>query len=624
MGSHPPIDIIPKLRKLMKCSYYNPDDPKDFYSYALIQVVYNASVDEFYSNSNARYGLPIKDHKRAGLFARHWTSAYSTEYIAYKYITTMIGPSANTVKGTNRLRTDIARDKLERQGQATMVAYIPVLLPTIEERFMWIDLTFPVRGILLPFVYQKDKRDPGYCQYLQYDFRRLRATVATLTRMSWEAEKPAKTEAGDADIVDEPGLPPAYVEDLKAKGRVPATFKKGQMELQINQVHGWWQPEWTARLDIARLYYTEVIPTAELKDDYKTWYNAVCLFKYDNVQASNMVQKTFGSDEWTLDAPVRDANMAASHEVIDLAKLLSDENGTSFDYKRNSDADGDLAAKLVEGFATFTTGMIPIVGPLATWGWTAMVSAIKDPKKFVEDNFGPQKSGELLVTLLSTVKNITPAFKQVPTPNSTMAAAPPKVTLKDGQRRSPTQPVIQYGGDGGNPFYAYPPNTTTLRQLTVFTSQAGSSPTIIKAISFAWYGFEAQAEAPQTSSAGERLVSGMFDAIEETLGIQENTKPAEEVYGAHWDVARFLPSQTFTFEPGEMVNWLTIRAAGRVDRIEFETNNGRHFVAGGTGGTEYKLGSGFIIGAEGRAAGDLDKLGLAISDIDFYQGEEYM
>lgn len=608
----------------MKCSYYNPDDPKDFYSYALIQVVYNASVDEFYSNWDARHGLPIKDHKRAGTLSRHWTSAYSTEYIAYKYITTMVGPSAKPVKGTNRLRTDIERSQLERQGQATRVAYVPVLLPTIEERFMWIDLTFPVRGILLPFVYQKDRRDPDYCQYLQYDFRRLRATVATLTRMSWEAEKPAKTEARDADIVDEPGLSPAYVEDLKAKGRVPATFKKGQLELQINQAHGWWQPEWTARLDIARLYYTEIIPTAELKDDYKTWYNAVCLFKYDNVQASNMVAQKFGSDEWGWDASVRNANMAATHEVIDLVRLLSDENGTNFDYKRNSDADGDLAAKLVEGFATFTTGMIPMVGPLATWGWTAMVSAIKDPKKFVEDNFGPQKSGELLVTLLSTVKNITPAFKQVPTPNSTMAAAPPKVTLKDGWRRSPTQPVVQYGGDGGKPFFAYPPNTTTLRQLKVFTSRVGTSPTIIRAISFAWYGFEAQAQAPQKSPRDTILGPGVLDTIEQALGIENKDEPAEDVFGADWDSVHLLPSQTFTFEPGETVNWLTMRAAERVDRIEFETSNGRHFAAGGTGGTEYKLGSGFIIGAEGRAAGDLDKLGLAISDIDFYQGEEYM
>ncbi|KAL3477018.1 hypothetical protein BJX99DRAFT_270173 [Aspergillus californicus] len=594
----------------MKCSYYNPDDPKDFYSYALLQVVYNTSVNEFYYNYDAANGLPIKDHKRAGIIPKLWTSAYSTEYVAYHYLTTMIGPSANPVKGTNHLRTDIERSELEHQGQATKIAYVPVRLPTIEERFMWIDLTFPVRGILLPLLHQKDTRDPDYCQYLQYDFRRLRVTVPTLTRVSGEEDKPAKPKARAANIVDEPDLPPAYVEGLKAKGKVPATFEKDELEFEVNVAHGWWKPEWTARLDIARLYYTELIPTSKLKDDYKTWYNAVCLFKYNSVEASNISPPPGGGLNWKWDSSVTEANMAASHEVIDLAKLLSEENGTNFDYKRNSDADDALSAKLIETFASFATGIIPVIGPLATWGWSMMISAINDPKNFVENNFDKGNSGDILATIMATVKNLTPALKSLPTP-SPVLGAPAKVTLKDGQRRSPTQPVIQYGGNGGNSFYAYPPNTTTLRELKVYTSLAGASK-IIKAISFDWYGFEAQAD------------SNVLSVVEKSLGMKDDGKPATEMFGATWSVAALLPSQTFTFNLGETVKWLKIRAAERVDRIEFETSEGRHFAAGGTGGTEYKLGSGFIIGAEGRAADDLDKLGLAMSDIDFYQGEEYM
>ncbi|PYH86214.1 hypothetical protein BO82DRAFT_397958 [Aspergillus uvarum CBS 121591] len=130
----------------------------------------------------------------------------------------------------------------------------------------------------------------------------------------------------------------------------------------------------------------------------------------------------------------------------------------------------------------------------------------------------------------------------------------------------------RYGGGEGTAFYAYSPNKFTLKTLAVWTGTVNlGSSTVLKGIKFTWFGWEDRSKS------------------------------------------------SFTFQEGETVKSLTIRAAAHVDCIKFETSQGRRFSAGGTGATAYQLGAGYITGAEGSAADEIDKLGIGLSETDSYR-----
>ncbi|RAH79124.1 hypothetical protein BO86DRAFT_381573 [Aspergillus japonicus CBS 114.51] len=399
----------------LRCNGFDPSDPEHFYTHVLLQVVYNATVDEFASSFDAQNGLPIKDHKRAGRLPRHWTAATGTEYIAYKYITAMTGPSCTTLQGTDQLRTDITRSELERMGNATRVAYIPVKIPSLNERFLWVDLTFPLRAILLPVQHLAHPRATDYCRYFQYDLRRLRARLSSLTCVAPERAKPTQPEAPPAgDLIDEPDLPDEYLKKLRAADRVPATYKRTEMVWEPNEAHGWADARWTARFNIPLLYYIGLVPTKHLEDEFRNWERAVFLFEYSQVEPTNyfhdpvpaVVEKI-----WVESPSVCKRNMASSAEVVDLAQLLSKSHATSLQYGTETGA-GPTFSKIVNDVAVLGVGMIPVVGPLAAWGWKALYDAVTNPEKFVETQFGKGNATELLATLVSTGKNLVPVLRK--------------------------------------------------------------------------------------------------------------------------------------------------------------------------------------------------------------------
>ncbi|RAL66291.1 hypothetical protein DID88_005961 [Monilinia fructigena] len=96
--------------------------------------------------------LRYSNHQRTG--EQHfYDDGFSNEYGRYQYMTVMYGSSSEDVKRTFRIRSQISRGQLKRQTGSAAVCYVAVPMPTTKERFIWIDLAYPIRAFYVPSAY---------------------------------------------------------------------------------------------------------------------------------------------------------------------------------------------------------------------------------------------------------------------------------------------------------------------------------------------------------------------------------------------------------------------------------------------------------------------------------------
>ncbi|KAJ5623002.1 hypothetical protein N7490_011607 [Penicillium lividum] len=194
----------------------------------------------------------------------------------------------------------------------------------------------------------------------------------------------------------------------------------------------------------------------------------------------------------------------------------------------------------------------------------------------------PNNSFETLSTQLGDEEAIkilagsrVPPSLPVPTLPSSQTAS----FQSQGFHPTSAQAVPQYGGSGGTPFLIHPSIPSPIKTLEVYCgiSDDPARPYVIRGLRVSWY-----------------------------IG------PVSPLYGCETD-----RKSTYNFQPEERVVSMTIAGGVRLDSIDFTTTIGK-FRAGGDGGMTYGLdvGSGVIVGWQGRAGWDIDALGVA-----FFAGE---
>lgn len=240
-------------------------------------------------------------------------------------MTVSTGPSARHIKRTVLLESKNDYFKLEDQLGNKMVCFVAVPLPTSEERFLWVDLRYPIRGIYFPFSFEASPKAREWCTYsrLAVRFRTLKlksytstgnpmmlsqayqsqsiaaqsamGQLSTMKDQAQSNEERAKLQAGMDQIVkdmdatnpwtkgvEEPDVPA----QKEGPGEPRERFNVGEVELAADKLGGWGvRAEWTARFDVFNLLNILSIPEAYRKKEFENPYDSVVLFSSESVNS---------------------------------------------------------------------------------------------------------------------------------------------------------------------------------------------------------------------------------------------------------------------------------------------------------------------------------------------------
>ncbi|PQE16672.1 hypothetical protein CJF30_00003359 [Rutstroemia sp. NJR-2017a BBW] len=381
MAAAPREGIAWFLKESLKSPGYDGSKAEDFYSWMLLEVVYNATEDEAHE-----YPPPLKypNHPRTGqqVFPG---GLFSTGYGRYEFMTAMYGPSAEDIK------------------RSAAVCYVAVPRPTKEERFFWIDLTYPIRAIYIPCAFTAHPQYKGHAIFSRLDVRGRKGipqsyvlknhqwnTIVSVDKAikdwdekvvhNWAWGKKRNqlvkvkdklwaiaNEAGpEGPPIHEPGLTPGFV---KADGKAPSqVFAKVSYakDMVADETTGLgMRAQWTLRIDVFMLACQLLVPYNIRTEEWKDLYACFTLFDRRCVHESKVIA---------------DIDMAQS---IDWAKAQGKEAGLKIQYV-TEEPDEKFIKDLFVGFVAVGLGFIPVIGPLVAFGFTVTYELLEDSEKFTK------------------------------------------------------------------------------------------------------------------------------------------------------------------------------------------------------------------------------------------------
>ncbi|KAI9374426.1 hypothetical protein BJX61DRAFT_540775 [Aspergillus egyptiacus] len=131
----------------LKNNIFDPSNPEQFYKYLLIEVALNGS----------------------GPRPRHWIHERSIaegKGVPYKQLNVMYGRNADAFDRAQYIYQDTGK-----AGKTLEAGFLPVPMPNEDERFLWLDLTYGVRGIYFPICHTVPGPYRDLCKYLRIDFK---------------------------------------------------------------------------------------------------------------------------------------------------------------------------------------------------------------------------------------------------------------------------------------------------------------------------------------------------------------------------------------------------------------------------------------------------------------------
>ncbi|KAM0145574.1 hypothetical protein ACHAQE_011195 [Botrytis cinerea] len=387
------------LKESLKSPGYDGSKQEDFYSWMLLEVVYNMTEDEKYANPPP---LKYPNHPRTGKQAFQG-GMFSTDYSRYEFMTAMYGPSAEDIKRTYRIGCHITRDKVWRETKSAAVCYVAVPRPTKEERFFWVDLTYPIRAIYIPCAFNAHPRYKGHAIFSRLDVRGRKGIPPSyvLKNHQWNSIAPihkainewnkienhnwawgvkmnqlkeikeklwaVAEEAGpEGPPIQEPGLTPGFVKaDGKAPSQIFAKVSYAKNTVADDTTGLGMRPQWTLRIDVFKLACQLLVPYEDRTEEYKNLYACFTLFDRRCVHASKVI-----------------ADIDMVH-AIDWAKAQGKEAGLKTKYEEE-ESDEKFVKDLFVGFVAVGLGFIPVIGPLVAFGFSFTYELLENSEKFTK------------------------------------------------------------------------------------------------------------------------------------------------------------------------------------------------------------------------------------------------
>ncbi|KAE8155261.1 hypothetical protein BDV25DRAFT_135009 [Aspergillus avenaceus] len=361
MAGAPPEGEVWYRHDALKFGDFDPSDPDKFYNTIFLDVGTNAVWGNCQMKKENIANMILLDKSELPLYETHpradrqyWDASRS--YERYKFLTVMTGPSPNKITRHTQIHGPYGRGvygQLYPEQHEKRFGLVPVMVPTKEERYLWVDLTYPLRAILIPRQHIADpKYYKNYCRYLRLDFTARNATMKS------------------------------------AKGE--------KVRFETDVTWGWGvRAEWTARIDILRLYMVllfahrkEVLSKA-FRDPYK-------LIELHDSFSIDLKRRGPGEADMNTD------------NIVQYDKLVSVSTGGRFKYE-GDDFDHLWGAKCLTGIISAGLSCIPVYGPLLSIGFQLTMDAILSPEDFCNKyKVASDKVPSVTGALLGFAQNVLP------------------------------------------------------------------------------------------------------------------------------------------------------------------------------------------------------------------------
>lgn len=329
----------------LKFGSFDPSKPEKFYNTIFLEV----GTNMVNGNKAMKYrmergpltyrqadinNLPVKNHPRGG--RQVWKPPFRSWFERYRWLTVMTGPSPDKITDYKQIHGSFSGSTywdLYPWQEKKMVALVPVMVPSKTDRYLWVDLTYPLRGIYIPKMHVALPQYKHMCRYSRLKFTaRNEVTLKTDTKV-------------------------------------------GHLEIKPDRTWGWGvRAEWTARINTFDLAVVLTLPERMIKEEYRDPYASVMLFP-----SSTVVLKKDGREKKD---DREDENMNPGN-VIDLADLLSKQEGIPLQYATN-EHDPHWFIKTIAGIAAVGAGCIPVIGPLLSVSIALTTDALTEPEKFAD------------------------------------------------------------------------------------------------------------------------------------------------------------------------------------------------------------------------------------------------
>jgi hypothetical protein len=341
-----PEGVIWSRRGILKHQYYDPSDPDQFYSKIIIEVLPKKNDEDWVNAADLK---PIPKNPRVNVlsFNPPFRNALNTPL----NINAMYNLNASGRYDCWRL-VNFTWESSEadpywdlRQGEMDPY-YINFQLPTKTERYIYIDLSIPIRAIYLPLSFIAD---PGYEDFQSYIHLNFTALGGPLCISG-------TPETGDASYIDWSGDRKYGIESMYGIGSV-------------------------MRIDTKYLYELLPIPRA-LRRQGEIGLNGIIVHGYGFINCNK--------------PPIGGAIIVS--QAIKHSQVLSDNIGLHYVIPKTPPS--SWLKSLLKSVIEIAANFIPVVGPLVAIASDLAIDLIEDPGRFAK-RFGSEL-GENVVQALAS------------------------------------------------------------------------------------------------------------------------------------------------------------------------------------------------------------------------------
>ncbi|PLB55785.1 hypothetical protein P170DRAFT_422293 [Aspergillus steynii IBT 23096] len=366
-------------------TWHGGSNPEDFKNYLLLEIVVNKSVDEVFGSSGKDPVLPSTGNPRA---ERQTIQYASRTYSRWRDLWCGVGPRSTQMSRADILYGNGDGRNLSHWLGYNQVAFIPVRMPTPEERFLWVDLTYPIRGIYLPSAYHAmpQQKYQDWTRYVHLKFFHNSLTLKTYKRVDLtDKYRESEARAREAQLAIQSGEQPKarpQVETVKEPdvpeesnliGFTPE-FTVGELHIPKDRELGLgYRPTWTARFDVKQLELALHVPSEMRDEKYLDTYQFITLFNAHDVDSIRPWQTTQARVGELSDQYIKNADVINLQEGTDMKE-------------RPTKADVDWLKEVVKNVIGVGLGLIPYVGPFLSMGYDATMDYLDNPEAWGAKN----------------------------------------------------------------------------------------------------------------------------------------------------------------------------------------------------------------------------------------------